>query len=259
MDVNQKSLDSNSITNKLTDAVTYVGTSVFSFIFEQYLNLVNSFLNSVQKQLTELLPPNSPTMDKYQQSQLVQQAINEVFNDPVFKAQVETFGKNIKETITPFLREMNDLLEREGDSIAASAFKISNRVARNAVAGVLEGVEGALTLFPGVGTVLDTLNILQGVLDSVTVVSVEFFDNMTKVMSAFLRVYGETSGPIVDTIKSVEELFNNIKSIQQRVNQKIDVIQKGLDTVKKTGVAKQGGGKKKSNKKRKHTIKKKTK
>ena len=37
----------------IMDSIKYVGTSVFSFIFEQYLTLVNTFLSSIQKQLAE--------------------------------------------------------------------------------------------------------------------------------------------------------------------------------------------------------------
>uniref|UniRef100_A0A6C0BVH8 Uncharacterized protein n=1 Tax=viral metagenome TaxID=1070528 RepID=A0A6C0BVH8_9ZZZZ len=228
----ERQLDNGGI---IMDSIKYVGTSVFSFIFEQYLTLVNTFLSSIQKQLAELVPEGSPVMNKYKQAQLMRQAINEVFADPVFKAQIETFGANIKATIAPFLREMNELLEREGDNLAGSAFKITNRVARNAMAGVLEGVEGALTLFPGVGTVIDLLNVLQGVLDSVSVVSVEFFKNMSKFMEAFLKIFGETSGPIVDTIKSVDELFNKIKSIQSQVNSKIADVSKIVEQIPRGG------------------------
>lgn len=225
MDVEQHSnIDSNTISGKVIDVMKYIGTSVFSFVFEQYLSIVNTFLTRIQEQLKELVPEGSPAMDRYRQSQLISAAINEVFKDPVFKAQLDTFTANIRLIIEPFLREMNELLAKEGNSLADSAFKITNRVARNAMAGVLEGVEGALTLFPGVGTVIDLLNVLQGFIDSASVISVEFFSNMSKVMQAFLRVYGETAGPIVDTVKSVEELFNNIKAIQQRVNQKVEAV-----------------------------------
>ena len=237
----------NTITGKILDVAKYVGTSIFGFVFEQYLNIVNSFLSSVQTQLAELVPEGSPAMDRYRQAQLISQAINEVFNDPVFKAQIETFTSNIKATITPFLQEINELLERESENLAGSAFKITNRVARNAVAGVMEGVEGALTLFPGVGTVIDLLNVLQGFIDSASVVSTEFFKNMSKVMEAFLKVYGETSGPIVDTIKSVEELFNNVKTIQERVNTKIADVSSKMDQIQNIGavaVAARRGGKK---------------
>lgn len=248
MEKQTQNLNENTISNTIINTFKYAGTSVFTFIFEQYLNVLNSFLSSVQNQLTEILPKNSPVMDKYKQALLVQNAINEVFNDPIFKAQIQAFSDNLKNTIQPFLTEMNDLLKREGDNLADSAFKIGNRVARNTVAGVLEGVEGALTLFPGVGTIIDTLNVLQGFIDSASVLSVEFLSNMSKVMSAFLKVYGETSGPIVDTIKSIEELFNSIKNIQERVNQKIDAINSSVNQIQNIKGPNIGG--------RKNTLKK---
>jgi hypothetical protein len=210
-----------TISGTIIDTAKSAGKSIFSFIFEKYLDIVVHFLTALHTQLAELVPKGSPTMDRYKEAQIISQAINEIFNDPVFKAQIQTFGKNIKETIEPFLREINELLEREGDNLEGSAFKITNRVARNAMAGVLEGVEGALTLFPGVGTAIDLLNVLQGVLDSASVVSVEFFKNMSKFMEAFLNIFGETSGPIVNTIKSVNELFKSIKTIQERLNGKM--------------------------------------
>jgi hypothetical protein len=66
-------------------------------------------------------------------------------------------------------------------------------------------------------------------------------------MEAFLKVYGETSGPIVDTIKSVEELFNNVKTIQERVNTKIADVSSKMDQIQNIGladVAARRGGKK---------------
>lgn len=246
-----------TISGTILDTAKYVGTSIFSFIFEKYLDIVNSFLSKIQAQIKELLPAGSPVMDRYTQSQLITQAINEAFNDPVFKAQIQTFGENIKAAIEPFLVEINQLLEREGDNLAGSAFKITNRVARNAMAGVLEGVEGALTLFPGVGTVLDLLNVLQGVLDSASVVSVEFFKNMSKFMEAFLNVFGETSGPVVRTIQSIDELFKTIQQMQERINTQIDNVKsmanvKGMTNVK--NMVPSTGGKKTIKRRKKKSI-----
>jgi hypothetical protein len=236
------------VAGTLVDGAKYLGTQVFSFFFKQYLNIVVSFLSSVQSQLAQLIPPGSETMDKYEQARLMSAAINEVFNDPVFKAQIATFSDNIKAIIQPFLTEMNELMAREGDALASSAFKITNRVSRNAIAGVLEGVEGALTLFPGVGTVIDLLNVLQGFFDSASVISTEFFSNMTKVTSAFLKVYGETSGPIVDTIKSAEETINSLQEIFGKI-QNIQNVGKQLQ------VTRGGKKKKKTIRKRKNKQK----
>lgn len=239
----------NDTGGTIMNITKHVGTSIFSFVFEQYLNVVNSFLSSVQSQLSQLIPADSGAMDKYKQAQIMTAAINEIFNDPVFKAQITAFATNIKATIEPFLKEINDLMEREGDALSKSAFKITSRVSRNAVAGVLEGAEGALTIFPGVGTVIDLLNVLQGIFDSTSVITTEFLKNMTKVMSAFLNVYGETSGPIVDTVKSVDELFQNIKSIQDRVNSRVQQMQ---NIGKLTAVR---GGRKKKTIRKKRTNK----
>ena len=225
MDEKQIEIDGQldgTISGTILDTAKYVGTSIFSFIFEKYLDIVNSFLSKVQAQVSELLPAGSPVMDRYKQSQLITQAINEAFNDPVFKAQIQAFGQNIKEAIEPFLVEINQLL-----------------------------VEGALTLFPGVGTVIDLLNVLQGVLDSASVVSVEFFKNMSKFMEAFLNVFGETSGPVVRTIQSIDELFKSIQQIQERVNTQIANV-KSMTDVK--SVTPSAGGKKTIKRRKRKSI-----
>lgn len=202
----------------LSNGVKYIGTSIFTFVFDKYLGIVNSFLSAVYNQLGELIPENSSSMSRYEQAKIMSKMIDDAFKDPVFQAQLNAFMSNIKQVIVPFLEEMDDLFAKEGDNLANSAFKIANRVSRNAVNGVFDGVESGLGAIPVVGSAIDLLKILQAVLDSASVVSVEFFKNMTMFMDKLLNTFGETSGPAINTIAAVRDIFESIKKMQDRLN-----------------------------------------
>lgn len=239
--------DNGGISGTIMDITKHVGTSIFSFVFEQYLNIINYFLSSVHTQLAQIVPEESAAMDKYKQAQIMTAAINEIFNREDFKAQITAFATNIKATIEPFLKEINDLMAREGDALAISIRRIGENVTRDTINGMLDVAYGTLSSIPGIGTTIDLLGVIQAVVNSTSVITTEFLNNMTKVMSAFLNVYGETSGPIVDTIKSVEELFQTIKGMQDMVNSRVQEMQ---NVGKQLQLTARGGRKKKTIRKR---------
>jgi hypothetical protein len=216
---------SQVIENNIVTLVKSAASSVVTVFINKYLDLVVYFLSSLQQQLSQMIPTDSATIDKYKQAQIMTAAINEIFNDPVFKAQINTFMEQIKKILEPFLNEINLLVAREGDALAVSVKRIGETVTKDAINGVVNAAYGALSSIPGIGTTIDLLAVLQAVVNSTSVIGTEFLNNMTKVMSSILNYYGNTSGTFIDTIRTLKELFDYFGQIQDRVNSRVQQMQ----------------------------------
>lgn len=201
----------------IISAVKYIGSNVFGFLFEQYINVMHSILSAAQTQMLSLVPEDSQIMDKYQQAQLMNEAINAAFQDPRVQESLKAFQQNIKDVIQPFLAELNELFEKEGETLEKSAVKVADKIARNSVNMAYNSALAAVESVPGVGTIMSLLSVLQGAVDTVSTVSSEGMKAYTLFMKAFLKVVGETSGPIVDTVENANKLFNGITDVRNEL------------------------------------------
>ena len=201
----------------LFSAVKYIGSNVFGFLFDQYINVVHSLLTVAQTQMLSLVPEDSPTMDKYQQAELMNVAINAAFQDPRVQESLKAFQQNIKDVIQPFLAELTELFEKEGETLEKSAVKVVDKIAHNSVNMAYNSALAAVETVPGIGTIMSLLTVLQGAVDSVSTLSSEGMKAYTMFMKAFLRVVGETSGPIVDTVDNANKLFKGVTDVRNEL------------------------------------------
>jgi len=201
----------------LFSAVKYIGSNVFGFLFEQYINVVHSLLSAAQTQMLSLVPEDSPTMDKYQQAELMNAAINAAFEDPRVQESLKAFQQNIKDVIQPFLAELTELFEKEGETLEKSAVKVVDKIAHNSVNMAYNSALAAVETVPGIGTIMSLLTVLQGAVDSVSTLSSEGMKAYTMFMKSFLRVVGETSGPIVDTVENARQLLEGVKTVRNEL------------------------------------------
>jgi phage-related protein len=209
--------------------VKYIGSSVFGFLFDQYLNVLHSILETAQRQMLTLVPGDSPTMDKYQQAQLMNAAINAAFQDPRVQESLKAFQQNIKDVIQPFLAELTELFEKEGETLEKSAVKVVDKIARNSVNMAYNSALAAVESVPGVGTIMSLLSVLQGAVDTVSTVSSEGMKAYTMFMKSFLRVVGETSGPIVDTVNNANKLFKGVTDVRNELAENLAKISDPVD------------------------------
>jgi hypothetical protein len=205
----------------IISAVKYIGSNIFAFLFDQYINLVHSILTTAQTQMLSLLPEDSPILDKYQQAQLMNDAINKAFQDPRVQETLKAFQQNIKDIIQPFLAELTELFEKEGETLEKSAVNVVDRITRNSVNMAYNSALAAVESVPGIGTIMSLLTVLQGLVNTVSTVGSEGMRAYSMFMKAFLRVVGETSGPIVDTIDIANKVFNPQGPITNIIKDKI--------------------------------------
>jgi ABC-type transporter Mla subunit MlaD len=197
--------------------VKYIGSNVFGFLFEQYINVMHSLLSAAQRQMLSLVPEDSPTMDKYQQAELMNAAINAAFEDPRVQESLKAFQQNIKDVIQPFLAELTELFEKEGETLEKSAVKVVDKIAHNSVNMAYNSALAAVETVPGIGTIMSLLTVLQGAVDTVSTLSSEGMKAYTMFMKSFLRVVGETSGPIADTVENASRLLDGVKTVRNEL------------------------------------------
>jgi ABC-type transporter Mla subunit MlaD len=189
--------------------------------------------------MISLLPEDSPTMDKYQQAELMNAAINAAFQDPRVQESLKAFQQNIKDVIQPFLAELTELFEKEGETLEKSAVKVVDRIAHNSVNMAYNSALAAVETVPGIGTIMSLLTVLQGAVDTVSTLSAEGMKAYTMFMKAFLRVVGETSGPIAETVDNANRLFNNVTTVRNELAENLAKIpatnNKVLKATKKIG------------------------
>ena len=205
----------------LFGAVKYIGTTVFGFLFEQYINVIHSLLTVAQTQMLSLVPEDSLTIDKYEQAELMNAAINAAFQDPRVQESLKAFQQNIKDVIQPFLTELTELFEKEGETLEKSAVKVVDKIAHNSVNMAYNSALAAVETVPGIGTIMSLLTVLQGAVDTVSTLSSEGMKAYTLFMKSFLRVVGETAGPIHDTVENANKLFKGVTDVRNELSEKL--------------------------------------
>lgn len=206
---------SNKSTTSLFEKISVEGGE---FAVRIFFKLVNLFLNKINDSLQSIIP--DPALGNVKQrSQILLNNINNILENPEFQAEIRSLSNNIINILRPLLLELNDLLENEGDVLAQSGYRVGRRVFRNLTDGVMDGVEAGISIYPVVGTLLDLLNVIQGVIDSASVIGVEFMLSWTKFMEAFLKVFGDTAGPLVDAIKTIQKILDMIRNMQSEASQ----------------------------------------
>jgi len=209
----------------IISAVKYIGSNIFAFLFDQYINVVHSILTTAQTQMLSLVPEDSPTMDKYQQAQLMNQAVNAAFQDPRVQETLKAFQQNIKDVIQPFLAELTELFEKEGETLEKSAVNVVDKLTRNSVNMAYNSALAAVESVPGIGTIMSLLTVLQGLIDTVSTVGSEGMRAYSMFMKAFLRVVGETSGPIVETVDNANKLFKSVTDVKNELSENLGKLQ----------------------------------
>ena len=76
-----------------------------------------------------------------------------------------------------------------------------------AVAG---GLEGAMSAVPGVGTVLDLLQVVQGGLDAFGTLTVQSLKMVTSMITSFMILGGSTMGPLAKVIGNMKHLMPHV-------------------------------------------------
>lgn len=138
-------------------------------------------------------------------------ALRQTLKNPKFK---KAWGKTVTEIfdvlLRPVLAKTGDLIKAEGSMIASAVAKIAGKISLRSAQAVAESIEAALTAIPGVGTVIDTLTVVQAGIDSFSTLTIQSLKIMTKMLTSFMIISEETMGPLAKVFGSINNLAGTI-------------------------------------------------
>lgn len=216
----QQPADSILDTNVLWTIGKEVASKVIDIFLSQFFRFINYFLKKVEEDFEATLPPDSK--DEYEVSKSLLASIDRVMRTPEFQERLGKIITNLGQIVQPLIDEMIILMDREGEAFANTAYGVGKTVAFNAVVGLSDGIQGALALVPGVGTIIDALDILRTVLNSGTVMTIASIQAMTVFVSTILGTFDRTAQPIVQMLENLQKIFEMIANAQQ-------IVEKGIN------------------------------
>jgi len=216
-------------TNVLWTIGKEVAGKIIDVFLTQFFKFINYFLKKVEADFEASLSHDSK--DEYEVSKSLLASIDSVMRTREFQDRLGAVITHLGEIIQPLIDEMIILMDREGAAFGNTAYGVSQTVAFNFMMGLSDGIQGALALIPGVGTVLDALDILRTILNSGTVMTVAAIQATTVLVTTILGTFDRTAHPIVKMLEELQSLFEMIANAQETVEKGIN--QKAQDLAKR--------------------------
>jgi len=178
-------------------------------VFSLYLKFMKPFLKDVKKRLKGLSGRHSKRRRTHPTN--VAMAINQTIKKPKFKkAWAKTVAEIFDVLFKPILVKSVQLLTKEGTMLAGAMAKIIGKMTLRSAGAVAGGLEGAMSAVPGVGTVLDMLQVVQGGLDAFGTLTVQSLKMATSMISLAMQLFGSTMGPLVKVIGNMKHLLPHV-------------------------------------------------
>ena len=175
---------------------------------ESYMKFMSPFLGAVTKQLKKI--PHSP--------KTVSLAMKRVMKSPKFKkAWFKTVTDIFNVLIRPVMTQIAITLEKEGIFIAKAMSKVIGRFTLRGAQAAAEALEAALSSIPGVGTVLDALQVAQAGFDAIATLSIQSIKIMTQILTSFMTITGDMIGPVASVLGTVKNLFSTITEVTSSI------------------------------------------
>ena len=210
----KKSKLSPGLIKSATEVALIVPEGGVNLALGSYNKFMKPFLHDVTKRVTRL--------DKKKVSPSnVKRAFDKTLRSPKFKkAWYTTVSDIFNVLIKPILLNMVKLIEKEGMLIGGSIVKIIAKISRRAAGAVGDGIEGAMSAIPGVGSILDILNIGQAMFDSMATLSIESIKILTRLLVSIMSLGGSMVVPLAKTGKIIKKLIGSIPHSSKRRKKK---------------------------------------
>ena len=220
-------------TNVLWTVGKEVAGKIIDIFLTQFFKFINYFLKKVEADFAATLSPDSK--GEYETSKSLLASIDRVMRTREFQDRLGEVITHLGEIVQPLIDEMIILMDREGATFGDSAYEVSQTVAFNLMMGLSDGIQGALALIPGVGTILDALDILRTLLNSGTVMAVAVIQAVTVLVTTILGTFDRTAHPIVQMLEELQGLFEMIanarETVEKGINEKAQELAKRIAPV----------------------------
>ena len=177
-----------------------------------YDRFMKPFLFAVKKRITSLNKKNNSPSN-------IKRAFDDTMRSPKFrKAWYTTVTDIFNVLIKPVIANTIKIIQEEGILIGKSIATIIAKVSRRSASAFSSGIEGAMSAIPGVGTILDFLNIGQALFDSVATLSIESIKILTRILVSFMSLGGSMVAPLAKTGEIIKNLVGSIPKPRRKKN-----------------------------------------
>jgi hypothetical protein len=220
-------------TNVLWTIGKEVAGKIIDIFLTQFFKFINYFLKKVEADFAATLSPDSKS--EYETSKSLLASVDRVMRTREFQDRLGAVITHLGEIVQPLIDEMIILMDREGAAFGNTAYGVSQTIAFNFMMGLSDGIQGALALIPGVGTILDALDILRTILNSGTVMTVAAIQATTVLVTTILGTFDRTAHPIVQMLEELQGLFEMIanarETVEKGINEKAQELAKRIAPV----------------------------
>lgn len=197
------------IAKSLLNFALIIPEKSINVVFSLYLKFMKPFLKDVKKRVKKLSGKHSRRRKSHPTT--VAMALNQTIKKPKFKrAWAKTVSQMFDVLFRPILAKSVQLLKKEGTMIAGAVAKIVGKITLRSAGAVAGGLEGAMSTVPGVGTVIDLLQVVQGGLDAFGTLTVQSLKMVTSMITSFMILGGGTVGPLAKVLGNVKHLMSTV-------------------------------------------------
>ena len=167
-----------------------------------YARFMKPFSHAVMKSVKDIDNPKA-----------ILKSMERTIKKPKFKA---AWAKSVTEIfevlLIPIIPKLLQLMEDEGMNIIKAFARILGKGAYTIGQTIATGLEAAISVVPGVGSVLDILTIAQGVLNAAGTLTIESIKIVTKILITVLSVLGLTIEPLVEIAPGMKNILSALFS-----------------------------------------------
>lgn len=203
-----QALSSPGLITSIKNFALIIPEEGINLALESYMKFMSPFLGAVTKQLKKI--PHSP--------KAVSLAMKRVMKSPKFKkAWFKTVTDIFNVLIRPVMTQIAITAENEGIFIAKAISKVIGRFTLRGAQAAAEALEAALSSIPGVGTVLDALQVAQAGFDAMATLSIQSIKVITRILTSFMTITGDMVGPVASVLGTIKNLFSTITEVTSSV------------------------------------------
>lgn len=239
--MNQNIQQNRTITNEeksaigaFFDLILTSGKKAFELAIGELLYILNIFFKGVLGEMQGMTIGQKDAKTEYERSVSLLNAIRIVMQDPEFQAEIIKLTGLVETALKPALDMISNIIDKEGEVLGKSAYKLTNTLTRNVLGGLEDGLDGAVGAVPLLGPIWEAIKIITLVIQSGSEISIGFLTAFTTLANAYVEVIEEISTPVADVLKSAIRMFDLIKNARQNVINATEKATNYVDSIQPT-------------------------
>lgn len=212
---------------------------IYSVGMTETIKILNYFLSLLKSQLENLIPSEQDQKDAIETNASLLQAIETIVENPEFQQKWRDFSEKIAQLLKVLLTKVLDTTETEVKQIMEAFVDLAQKNTEALVNGVGMGIMEGICVLPPVAPFCE-LAVVVGTGSKLTGKTVlTALETTSKLSEAFSKILGDSAQPIVETIQSIQDFIQYVKTMKENVS---NTVVGTMDTLQNTLQGMQGDG-----------------